>query len=142
MINEVELVVRTHPGSNDTYDFYRLFARQLNGNIKVTMSDNESIEDDICQVNLVINVGVSSTHIKLQEVGRDSICFIPFIVDPLPEGVGVVAYNTIELAREIGRLYRNEKSFSTLENSGLEAFVSCYGEDALENAYKGITKTL
>jgi len=142
MINEVELVVRTHPGSNDTYDFYRLFARQLNGNIKVTMSDNESLEDDICQVNLVINVGVSSTHIKLQEVGRDSICFIPFIVDPLPEGVGVVAYNTIELAREIGRLYRNEKSFSTLENSGLEAFVSCYGEDALENAYKGITKTL
>jgi len=134
----IELIIRTHPGSNDVYEFYNTIIKKYNSkHLNIKLDKNQSLENSLKEVNLVINVGLSSTHIKSVILNKNSIAYIPFSFYKAQVSIGCIANSKIKLLEMIEHFYRADK-IQYITNSDIKYSIYGYGKEALENAYESI----
>jgi hypothetical protein len=131
----IELTIRTHPGSNDKYNFYSDLYNNTNLNIK--LDKNKSIDSSISKTDLIINVSLSSTYVKSLIYDKNSIAYIPFSQNKLQENLKNVTNNVGGLIKLI-KFYYKEGKMESIIPANNENFIYAYGEDALDNAYEAI----
>jgi hypothetical protein len=128
----IELTIRIHPGSNDTYSYYSDLNNSTNLNIK--LDKNKSLIDSINKADLIINVSLSSTHVKSLIYTKDSIAYTPFSQIKPQKKIKNIANDVDGLIKLINLFYKESKMKSVVPADN-ENYIYAYGEDSLDNAY-------